>query len=78
MSKSKYSNIGKKDIIAVISQVIRRVEAIEMTLNMLITFVDKDKGFDAFMKERLGGANEVQSNETDDGIGDNSENNENA
>ena len=49
MSNQKYKNIGKKDIIAVISQVIQRVEAIEMTLNMLVMFVDKDKGFDTFM-----------------------------
>ena len=78
MSNQKYKNIGKKDIIAVISQVIQRVEAIEMTLNMLVMFVDKDKGFDTFMKEKLGGVNELQSNETDDGIGDNPKNNENS
>jgi len=30
-----------------------------MTLNLLIMFVDKDKKFDAFMKEKLGGKDEV-------------------
>ena len=59
MSSQKYKNVGKKDIINVVSQMIHKVEAIEMTLNLLIMFVDKDKKFDAFMKEQLGGNNEV-------------------
>ena len=78
MAKNKYSDIGKKDIIRVVSQVIQRVEAIEMTLNLLIMFVDKDKKFDDFMKEKLGGENELQSDEAVDGEGDNSKNNEDA
>jgi hypothetical protein len=78
MSTQKYKNIGKKQIISVVSQVIQKVEAIEMTLNLLIMFVDKDKKFDAFMKEHLGGKNEIQSDETADGKGNNSDNNENS
>jgi hypothetical protein len=76
MAKNKYSDIGKKDIIRVMSQLIQKVEAIEMTLNLLIMFVDKDQNFDDFMKERLGGANELQSDETTDGKGDNPKDNE--
>jgi predicted DNA-binding protein YlxM (UPF0122 family) len=60
MGKSKYSNVNKKQIIGVIGQVIQKLEAIEMTLNLLIMFVDKDKKFDKFMQEQLGGANETQ------------------
>ena len=40
MSSQQYKNIGKKDIIRVVTQVIQKVEAIEMTLNLLIMFVD--------------------------------------
>jgi len=76
MSNQQYKNVGKKDIIRVVTQVIQKVEAIEMTLNLLIMFVDKDKKFDEFMKEKLGGDNELQSDETDDGKGNNSQNNE--
>ena len=76
MSSQKYKNIGKKDIIRVMSQLIQKVEAIEMTLNLLIMFVDKDKKFDEFMKEKLGGPDELQPDETVDGEGDNSQNNE--
>ena len=36
MSKNKYSNIGKKQIIGVISQLIHKIESIEMTLNIFI------------------------------------------
>ena len=57
---NKFKNIGKKQIINVISQVIQKVEAIEMTLNLLVMFVDKDKKFDKFMQEQLGGRNETQ------------------
>ena len=78
MSNQQYKNIGKKQIINVVSQTIQKVEAIEVTLNLLIMFVDKDKKFDEFMKEKLGGVNEIQSDETEDGKGDNSDNNENA
>ena len=76
MSNQQYKNIGKKQIINVVSQMIQKVEAIEVTLNLLIMFVDKDKQFAAFMKEKLGGANELQSDETTDGKGDNPDNNE--
>ena len=57
---NQYKNIGKKQIIKVVSQIIQKVEAIEMTLNLLIMFVDKDKKFDKFMEEKLGGTNETQ------------------
>ena len=76
MSNQQYKNIGKKQIINVVSQMIQKVEAIEMTLNLLIMFVDKDKKFDTFMKKQLGGKNELQSNEANDGNGNNSNNNE--
>ena len=59
MSNQQYKNIINFIIINVVSQMIHKVEAIEMTLNLLIMFVDKDKKFDAFMKEQLGGNNEV-------------------
>jgi hypothetical protein len=57
---NQFKNIGKKQIINVVSQVIQKVEAIEMTLNLLVMFVDKDKKFDKFMQEQLGGKNEPQ------------------
>ena len=77
MAQSKYSNIGKKQIINVVSQVIQKVEAIEMTLDLLIMFIDKDKKFDEFMKKNLGGKNELRPDETIDGKGNNPDNNEN-
>ena len=49
--QKKYKDIGKKDIINVINQTIQKVEAIEMTLNLLVMFVDKEKKFGDFMKE---------------------------
>ena len=55
MSNQQYKNIGKKQIINVVSQMIQKVEAIEMTLNLLIMFVDKEEKFNDFMKEKLGG-----------------------
>ena len=70
MSNQQYKNIGKKQIINVVSQTIQKVEAIEMTLNLLIMFIDKDKKFDAFMKEKLGGANESSEDGTADSEGD--------
>ena len=70
MSNQQYKNIGKKQIINVISQTIQKVEAIEMTLNLLIMFIDKDKKFDAFMKEKLGGANESSEDGKADSEGD--------
>jgi|TARA_Y100001938_G_C7855289_1_gene312837 predicted DNA-binding protein YlxM (UPF0122 family) len=68
--KKKYKDIGKKDIINVISQTIQKVEAIEMTLNLLVMFVDKDEKFGDFMKEKLGGKDEVQGDENSDRNGD--------
>ena len=59
MSNQQYKNIGKKQIINVVSQMIHKVEAIEMTLNLLIMFVDKEEKFNDFMKEKLGGKNET-------------------
>ena len=70
MSNQQYKNIGKKQIINVISQTIQKVEAIEMTLNLLIMFIDKDKKFDPFMKEKLGGANESSEDGKADSEGD--------
>ena len=70
MSNQQYKNIGKKQIINVVSQTIQKVEAIEMTLNLLIMFIDKDKKFDAFMKEKLGGANESSEDGKADSEGD--------
>ena len=48
--KKKYKDIGKKDLINVMSQMIQKIEAIEMTLNILVMFVDKDKKFNEFMQ----------------------------
>ena len=75
---SKYKDIGKKQIIGVIEKLIQKVEAIEITVNLFIQHIDKDKKFDEFVKEKLGGDNELQSDETTDGKGNNSDNNENA
>ena len=58
MGKNKYSNIGKKDIINVLNQIIEKTEAIERTLSFLIEFVDKDKKFEDFLKKQLGGKND--------------------
>jgi predicted DNA-binding protein YlxM (UPF0122 family) len=68
--QKKYKDIGKKDIINVINQTIQKVEAIEMTLNLLVMFVDKEKKFGDFMKEKLGGKDEVQGDENSDRDGD--------
>ena len=79
MSNPQYKNIGKKQIINVVSQTIQKVEAIEMTLNLLIMMLDKDniiksEKFNDFMKEQLGGANESSEDGTADSEGDTSEN----
>ena len=78
MGKNKYSNIGKKDIINVLNQIIRKTEALEITLNFLIQFVDKEEKFNEFLNSKLGGKNELQSNDTTNGKEDNSNNNENS
>ena len=41
MAQNKnYKNIGKRDIILVISQLIKRIDAIELTLNMFVKFAN--------------------------------------
>ena len=45
---SKYKDIGKKQIIGVIEKLIQKVEAIEITLNLSIQYMDKDNKFDDF------------------------------
>ena len=82
MSNQRYKNIGKKQIIDVLSQVIHKVESIEVTLNLFIVYMEKvmkekdiikgDK-FSDFMKKQLGGKDELQSDDKTDGGGDNSE-----
>ena len=82
MSSQRYKNIGKKQIIDVLSQVIHKVESIEVTLNLFIVYMEKvmkekdmikgDK-FSDFMKKQLGGKDELQSDDKTDGGGDNSE-----
>ena len=59
MSNQQYKNIGKKQIINVVSQLIHQQQAIEMTLNLLIKFVDKDNKFNEYMEKELGGKNET-------------------
>ena len=70
MGQNKYSNIGKKQIIGVMNQIIQKMEALEITLNMLVMFVDKDKEFNNFMKKQLGGNNGLQSDAGDNSGGD--------
>ena len=60
MSQSKYKDIGKKQIINVMNTIIHKQQPIEMTLNLLIKFIDKKDEFDDFMTKELGGADEVQ------------------
>ena len=78
MSQSKYKDIGKKQIINVMNTIIHKQQAIEMTLNLLIMFTDKDKKFDSFMKEKLGGPDELRPDEAANGEGDTTSNNENS
>ena len=70
MAKNRYSNVGKKQIIDVVGQVIQKLETMEMTLNVLIMFVDKEKKFNQFMTDQLGGKNEIQPDATDNAGGD--------
>ena len=66
MTQNKhYKNIGKKDMINVISQLIRKVEALEMTVNLLVKFIDKEEDFLKFMQDKLGGTNDSRTNEHD-------------
>ena len=39
MGKNKYSNVGKKQIINVLNEVIRKVQIIEYTLNAYIEYL---------------------------------------
>tara|TARA_R110002020_G_scaffold272729_2_gene487801 strand:- start:628 stop:861 length:234 start_codon:yes stop_codon:yes gene_type:complete len=59
MSSQKYKNVGKKEIINVVSQIIQKVEAIEVTLNLFIKMIDKEEKFSDYMTEQLGGKDEV-------------------
>lgn len=68
--EKKYKDIGKKDLMNVMSQIIQKVEAMEITLNLLAMFVDKDKKFNDFMREKLGGNNEAKGDENSDRDGD--------
>ncbi len=70
MAQNKYSNIGKKQIIGVINQIIPQIEAIQVTLNMFIKFIDKDDKFGEYMKQELGGKNEERTDEHDNIGGD--------
>ena len=70
MGKNRYSNVGKKEIINVMNQIIQKMEAFEITLNMVIMFVDKEKKFNQFMTDQLGGKNEIQPDATDNSGGD--------
>ena len=78
MAQNKqYKNIGKKDMINVISQLIRKVEALEMTVNLLVKFIDKEDDFLKFMQEQLGGKNDTPTNESNNNGGDTSKDNVN-
>ena len=78
MAQNKqYKNIGKKDMINVISQLIRKVEALEMTVNLLVKFIDKEDDFLKFMQEQLGGKNDTSTNENNNNGGDTSKDNVN-
>ena len=81
MSNAKYKNIGKKQIINVINQTIQKVEATEMTINLLLMKLDEDKilsqeSFHEFMKEKLGGKNETSGDGEADKGTDTPESNE--
>jgi hypothetical protein len=75
MTQNKnYKNIGKRDIILVISQLIKRIDAIELTLNMFVKFVDKNNKFNEFMQKELGGTNDTRTDESNNNRGDTAEN----
>ena len=75
---SKYKDIGKKQIIGVIEKLIQKVEAIEITVNLFIQHIDKDKKFDEFMQEKLGGMNGTSDDVQDNRRKDSSDNKENS
>ena len=80
--KSNLKNIGKRQIIGVINEIITKVQAIEMTLNVLILQSDKFKDKDAptfqeFLEEKMKeGANDTSTDEKADGDGDTTSDNE--
>ena len=74
MAQNKYSNIGKKQIIGVINQQIMRIDAIEVTLNMFIKFMNNEDEFNEFMQKELGGLDEAPTNESDNIGGNTTEN----
>jgi hypothetical protein len=78
MSSQQYKNIGKKQIIGVLNEVIKKLQIVEYTLNAFIEFSGEEiaKEFDEFMIKKLGGKDELQSDDKADGGGDNSESNE--
>ena len=80
MSSQQYKNIGKKQIIGVLNEVIKKLQIVEYTLNAFIEFSGKEKAeeFDKFMIKKLGGKDELQSDDKTNGGGDNSESNENS
>ena len=76
MGKNKYSDVGKKQIISVLNEAIRKLQVIEFSLNTFIEFSKKGEEFDEFMIKKLGGNDELQSDDKNDGEGNNSESNE--
>ena len=76
MAQNKYSNIGKKQIIGVLNETIRKLQIVEFTLNAYIEFAGKEivKEFDEFMIKKLGGKDEARTNEHDNIGGDTPEN----
>tara|TARA_Y100001973_G_C5127996_1_gene296225 strand:- start:613 stop:864 length:252 start_codon:yes stop_codon:yes gene_type:complete len=83
MSNQQYKNIGKKQIINVVSQLIQKVEAIEMTLNLLIMLLEdkktiKKEELSEYIKEKLGEHNEPQKDGTDNTKGNTPKNNTNS
>ena len=80
MGKNKYSNVGKRQIINVLNEAIRKIQVIEFTLNAFIEFSGEDiaKEFDEFMIKKLGGNNALQPDDAIDGEGNNPDINENS
>jgi hypothetical protein len=78
MGKNKYSNVGKRQIISVLNEAIRKIQIIEFTLDAYIEFSGEEiaKEFDEFMIKKLGGNNELQSDDAVNGEENNSDNNE--
>ena len=75
---SKYKDVGKKQIIGVIEKLIQKMEIMEITLNLFIQHMDKDKTFDDFMKKKLGEMHDTQRDVQSDRQKDPSNNKEDA